>query len=1180
MKRLLYIISALICIACSEGIFSGENTGVALQPSSQINPSAYVNSTELPSASTKALINVSSVGSMEANVLRLDENKDGNDNGLYTYNSWEDAYLAEADVSSPTPQGLRSMVLNPVQAYSFKVDKSDTTFYHTRMVSWYPRTFNLYKNDEGKAPVMRLSDFKSVDASAYDVSDDGVVTLNFKNLDGSKDVMVSNIVEGQHWHTNPGNDPRYTYPFGQNDSKPTYTNVMTYKHYLSAVKVYAYAQGSAQVVSMWGAMRKVIVKNQPSQVSVTLPSPGDMKDATVADHVQRNSEDYGTATFSGKTEFPLIKTPMFGSESNGSDGQEVAEDNPHLVPGQAIYLGYALIQPWMQEDQKFEFDVHTDAGVLSLAVPMKDHFQPGNIYTVYVNFNTTGAIADIVLKSGDEHYYDLSAHAELSEEVSEYKYANSYIVSPDIKRPLGDDDYTYYDGYAFLATKVGSATAKIYPEFASDRTTPDIEPVRAGLLWETSPGLITQVEYLYGYIRFKVQPPFVKNGSDWKENDDYKEGNAVIAAYDSQRKVIWSWHIWVTDMPEDVSYTISSGGGDKIVTLLDRNLGATSANTTEGSLLETYGLYYQWGRKDPSMGPPSAVYPPQSTETSQYYDYYGMMWNYAGVVTKDRPGIRDGVENPMYLLLPTDFSMTTYQYDWMYNSVDNLWGDETEKTIYDPCPFDYMVPQDEISTIFATSDIDRDQDGMTINNSFFPYAGYKGVDKGVSSLSSAWRHVGDKGDYMSAKIDDNKHRSRTYISNSIPWTEYGADSDGDGDGDASRTYNSYVYADDYANRRTAASVRCVKMYHGLDASLRASFVGDRAYAFVGEGKINFTYSVVAQGTGVTIASAHIDLNENDSDPLTTLSSGVTSISGDVSYPVPTDVGDGIARYRLVSKGSNGVISRVSHALRLFAIDNLKIGDSKKTMSSYEEIECAQNTKYFVSFDLLGLESDFTVYVNNTKAVKPVVEGVMHYELEDGVNIVGHVNIQIRDAEGNLACSKEYHVKMSQGGQGNVSYNVDYNNPITNMKDLKGGQTYVICESTGRYSLTAKRVGETYKLNINTGQTITAESVFRFHVGNYAIGGVSADNAVAGAWYNLAAEGYLKEDFTFGPVDGVSYMISKYTYGNVYLYWSNTGKILYCVDDDPANISFAWTKGFDYYWNTYLWQIYPVTVTNN
>lgn len=1195
MKRLLYIASLFIGIACTQEIIPGGGSCITGPSgfSSEISPAAYVKSTELPPAATKAMINVSTVSSLEANALRIDEEKDNEDRGTYRYGTWEEAYLVEATVSSPTARGLRSMSLNPVQAYSYKVEDQDTTFYHTRMVSWYPRTCTLFKNDEGKASVMRFSDFQDIESSAYSVID-GKVVLNFKNLDGNKDVMVSNIVEGQHWHSNDG-DEHYTYPFGQNDSKPTYTNYLTYKHYLSAVKIYAYADKSEQVVSMWGNIRNVIVRNQPSQISVALPSPSEMEDASVADYVQNNSLDYGTPTFSGNTDFPLIKTPMYETETNGSIDEDIVPDSPTLVQGERIYLGYALIKPNVQDGQKLEFDVHTDADVLSLSVPMTqyveeggspvryEYFQPGYIYTVDVNFNTEGAIADIVMQSGQEHYYDLSASKELSETVSDYQYANSYIVHPEIRRYLNEaqTDYTYYDGYAFLATTVGSATSKIYPEFASDRTTKNIEPVRAGLLWESSPGLVTQVEYLYGYVRFKVQPPKEKNANgDWVTNSEYKEGNAVIAAYDSQRKVIWSWHIWVTDKPSDVSYVI----GNKTITLLDRNLGATAATTSDGSLLDTYGLYYQWGRKDPSMGPPDAYYRPQSTATMEYYDYYGMTWNYAGIVTKDRPGIRDGVENPMYLILPTDFSMTTYQYDWMYTNIDNLWGDYNEKTIYDPCPFDYMVPQDEISTLFASQSVTHVTDkGMTINNSFFPFAGYKGVDKGVSSLSGAWRYVGSKGDYMSAKIESNGHRSRTYISDDYSWTEYGADADNDGDGDASRTYNSYIFADDMANRRTAASVRCVKMNYGLGSSLNVSFVGNRAYAFVGDGQIDFAYSIAAQGSGVAIESAAVDLNGNEIATIAAVGQdhGIY-ISGNVSFNVPSAVGSGLARYRLVSNASNGVVSRVSHALRMFDVADLKVNDADTTGCTYNLGE-----KYKVSFKLKGLESDFTVVINGVQATKGTVtttDGLasMPYSVS-GVNIPGHIHIQIIDAEGGLACEKSYEVKMASIDV-EYQYIVDTDNHIKNVDDLEAGGLYVMqlyntyynnyyCISSSDDKQTLSWTQGTVT-NINPSD-VDPKFVFYFHRDDTKKGGVTGyNNVCAGAWKNVATGQFVKEDFTFGSeADAVYMTIANKNANYAEFFLRDTGTYFCYIDGVPS-----WHSWAHLYQYPYRWRIYPVTAT--
>ena len=1214
MKRVIYIILAFLLLSCVKENFSGEQINHGFSGiSSQIVPAARVNSAALPPAATKALISSGTVASMEANALRIDEVIDEDGRGTYSYAGWDQAYLLEATVASaPSSYStgyLRSMYLNPVQAYKLNIrgDKDTTDFYHTRMVSWYPKTCNLYKDDKGNAVVTQFSSFRDgFDKSVYSITDNHIV-LNFPNLDGSKDVMVSNIVEGQHWHHKKSDEVNYSYPFGQNDSRPSYTNSLTYRHYLSAVKVYAYAQNSDQVVSMWGAIQNVMVRNQPSAVSVVLPNPGEMRGASFDGFVQQNASseaDYGDAVFStALVDFPLIKTAMFGDDPNSPENKEVAADSPHLIQGQRVYLGYALIKPNVENNQKLELDIHTESGVLSVSVPMSvtnadgrvDYFKAGYIYGVDIKFNTEGAIADIVLNAGSERYFDLSSGGDFSSgdgsntNAHEYKFANCYIVNPD----------GAYDGYAFSATTVGNGQYGLYANSGFDRTNVNIDPVRAGLLWESSPGLVTQVELLYGYVRFKVKPGV--------------EGNAVIAVYDSQRKVLWSWHIWVTDTPEDVSYTV----GGNTIKLMDRNLGATSASPD--FLYETYGLYYQWGRKDPSMSPPSALYIPQSTETAPYYDYYGSMWNYAGVMAIGQPTLRDGVENPMYLVLPTDFSMTTYQYDWLYSNIDNLWGDydhsstqtvsKRQKTIYDPCPFGYMVPQDEITTLFtsntATHLVDK---GMKINDSFFPFAGYKGVDKGVSSLSGAWRYVGAKGDYMSSKIDANGHRSRTYISNVDSWVEYGADNDGDGDGDAERRYTSKIYADDMANRRTAASVRCVKRENALNASIYSRFVADRSYAFVGD-DVMFTYSSYAYGADkngnpAVISSAYIDVNES-ATPLLTISAGVQGIEGTEAIK-PTAAGT--YRYRLVTQSSTGAASRVSFPLRIFDLKNIRIVDVK-TGSVAES--CVYGTKYNLSFDIDGLEQGFTVLVNGVLADNDSGNQMSC----EGLYISDHLHFQIIDSYDNVVASKECPVQME--GVERLKFRVPLSSEtfdpqsdnayIIKATDLEAGALYLIGTfkySTPWFNPNYWSYNETetpafldfpgsYEYEFENmlrgvdGYAINAEQVFMFHRDDSKAGGVSAAYhfVTAGAWRNLKSGKYLTENFTFSDNEANAVYTTVAngwdTPGgcvDIDFYLGNTGQFLQC--DRWAKVNMTG----DYFWwsssitNEYKWRIYKIEAT--
>ncbi len=96
---------------------------------------------------------------------------------------------------------------------------------------------------------------------------------------------------------------------------------------------------------------------------------------------------------------------------------------------------------------------------------------------------------------------------------------------------------------------------------------------------------------------------------DVDENGNYSAtGNPVSAAW------LWTdtpgWHIWMSDFKEVVTNGTCAGGTteDGFVSqeskgrlvIMDRNLGAISADKEDG--WETYGLYYQPGRKDPFIG--------------------------------------------------------------------------------------------------------------------------------------------------------------------------------------------------------------------------------------------------------------------------------------------------------------------------------------------------------------------------------------------------------------------------------------------------------------------------------------------------------------------------------------------------------------------------------------------------
>lgn len=225
----------------------------------------------------------------------------------------------------------------------------------------------------------------------------------------------------------------------------------------------------------------------------------------------------------------------------------------------------------------------------------------------------------------------------------------------------------------------------------------------------------------------------------FETNPEFREGNAVIAAYDKEGEILWSWHIWMTDMPKDQIYRNGAG------TFMDRNLGALSASAGGiGSL----GLLYQWGRKDPFLGSSSILKGIVAASTLE--------WPEAVASDASCGTIEFAVANPT-----TFVTMNEKNFDWYYtgsSSTNNSrWG--AGKTIYDPCPRGWRVPNGGSSGSWAkvcgTSSSISDfaflnsKKGMDLGGIFgsdasiwFPTAGYRHCQDGnlygvgVMSISS------------------------------------------------------------------------------------------------------------------------------------------------------------------------------------------------------------------------------------------------------------------------------------------------------------------------------------------------------------------------------------------------------------------------------------------------------------
>ena len=185
-------------------------------------------------------------------------------------------------------------------------------------------------------------------------------------------------------------------------------------------------------------------------------------------------------------------------------------------------------------------------------------------------------------------------------------------------------------------------------------------------------------------------------------------GNGLIAAYDASGKILWSWHLWVTD------YSPSSSGDATVLEpaakrkmkytfradidqppMMDRNLGARAGYVdipaTEIERSMANGLHYQWGRKDPFPGS-YTIKTISSVTANASVPVEGLLNLYSADgytflsrnTSSSRVTIETSCTNPTVVYNP---------YGTWYTPEAEYWGSGTTKTFYDPCPQGWRVPE-------------------------------------------------------------------------------------------------------------------------------------------------------------------------------------------------------------------------------------------------------------------------------------------------------------------------------------------------------------------------------------------------------------------------------------------------------------------------------------------------------
>lgn len=216
-----------------------------------------------------------------------------------------------------------------------------------------------------------------------------------------------------------------------------------------------------------------------------------------------------------------------------------------------------------------------------------------------------------------------------------------------------------------------------------------LAPKSAKVLWQTGAGMIQNIKLKEGYVFFTV---------DGNPDTEVTPGNAVIAIYNDEGRILWSWHLWITG--EDLASKLQTWkthpdtpAAYKDPQLMDRNLGALSnVDFATSSTNSSKGLNYQWGRKDPFIGPDNSSM--TSRIAAPTYDADGNLLPAMAAASSFSNNPRwthvDTKLTPADIAAyPMAFVSGASNYIWLDGDTDNLWADQ--KTIYDPCPPGYKV---------------------------------------------------------------------------------------------------------------------------------------------------------------------------------------------------------------------------------------------------------------------------------------------------------------------------------------------------------------------------------------------------------------------------------------------------------------------------------------------------------
>lgn len=515
-------------------------------------------------------------------------------------------------------------------------------------------------------------------------------------------------------------------------------NTIQYNHALSQYNIYVYAMigkkekldddgnvvldANGDIIyeeydtsDIWGELTDLKVRDVPDGCILTLPKDGEGKY-----EISYTDQDFDVRFNDSNDLFFLKNTKLPAGYEN------------------KVKVATCVAGPPTDGQLHLEITTSGTTGAITKDVSIARNFRPGYAYDVFLRFSDHGFVNSSVQVTSWQNgntYVVSNEASQMYHDLSRYGSANSYLVQAG--------NY----GYAFDGKVKGNGSGSnarmnpgyvdiIWSDFDNTRFNgQDGNPVK---LKDGSGGNEPFVKLASNHLTEDGRVLFYVGREDTNLTHALrKEGNVVIGAYtdESKTQLLWTWHIWLTEKVRELGI----GNG---YTMLDRNLGAVDIDTKANAT----GLFYQWGRPSPLKA--------GSFSTSN-----------------SRLGSPDAAitENQVFYGRGST--------DWLSAPDNTLWGftdirSDMKKTIWDPCPVGYMVPDENVWLNFYSRQSARDGNFGTYTIGSiqvkFPITGYYDQNGNIAGNTSVYLWTGRLDASGNAENFQNTQWQTTTTSTAIP----------------------------------------------------------------------------------------------------------------------------------------------------------------------------------------------------------------------------------------------------------------------------------------------------------------------------------------------------------------------------------------------------------------------------